>query len=220
MRHRNLHHVHATLLKRVPLLYSHFAGVVPAGKHRRPPSPVPVPGLPSPDYAPPPPRRYPDFIEDTSTGKVYITETQKSIARIHEIPDNLLQGLFSQHKVTTAAVEGLALTIKGSDQGSSVDAPHFTRMSPYTVIDQGLTIELHLEKHSSSSPGNVLLSSVAAGGPGVLVTTTVNNSITFSLFDDAGANVTLRTGATCTSVSPRPRLSSLLAGCSSGRRLA
>ena len=37
---------------------------------------------------------YPDFIWDN--GRLYITETQKSIARVHEIPDALLKSLWGQ----------------------------------------------------------------------------------------------------------------------------
>ena len=35
---------------------------------------------------------YPDFIEED--GRLYITETQKSIARVHEVPGQLLDRLW------------------------------------------------------------------------------------------------------------------------------
>jgi hypothetical protein len=44
---------------------------------------------------------YPDFIEDN--GRYYITETQKEIARVHEIDRALLEGLWSQSENRSAA---------------------------------------------------------------------------------------------------------------------
>ena len=35
---------------------------------------------------------YPDFIQED--GRVFITETQKTVARVHEIPDALLRSLW------------------------------------------------------------------------------------------------------------------------------
>ena len=44
---------------------------------------------------------YPDFIEDN--GRYFITETQKTIARVHEIPKSVLDAVWSQHEVRTLA---------------------------------------------------------------------------------------------------------------------
>lgn len=43
---------------------------------------------------------YPDFIQSPKTGAIYITETQKSIARIHKIDPSLLTALWSQANVS------------------------------------------------------------------------------------------------------------------------
>lgn len=50
---------------------------------------------------------YPDLIEDD--GRVFITETKKDIARIHEIPAGFLETLWSQFDPPTPATDGLLL---------------------------------------------------------------------------------------------------------------
>ncbi|MBI4557040.1 MAG: hypothetical protein HY706_05595 [Candidatus Hydrogenedentes bacterium] len=43
---------------------------------------------------------YPDFIE--GNGRLYISETQKSVARVHEIPNELLSRLWTPSRSETA----------------------------------------------------------------------------------------------------------------------
>ncbi len=52
---------------------------------------------------------YPDFIEQD--GRYWITETQKTIARSHEIDPDLLNGLWNQAENRAVATEGLALDL-------------------------------------------------------------------------------------------------------------
>lgn len=54
---------------------------------------------------------YPDFVEDG--GRIYITETQKSVARVHEIDAKFLAKLWSQPEVRTIEREGLAMEKRG-----------------------------------------------------------------------------------------------------------
>ena len=47
---------------------------------------------------------YPDIIQDpTDARRIVITETQKTIARLHEIPHGILKALETQHSVRTLA---------------------------------------------------------------------------------------------------------------------
>ena len=48
---------------------------------------------------------YPDLIEQD--GRYWVTETQKTVARVHELDKTLLEGLWSQGSVKTVAREGL-----------------------------------------------------------------------------------------------------------------
>lgn len=52
---------------------------------------------------------YPDFIEDG--GRFYISETQKTVARIHEIDRTLLEGAWNQFENKTVAQRGLLLDL-------------------------------------------------------------------------------------------------------------
>ena len=65
---------------------------------------------------------YPDLIEDG--GKFYVTETQKNVGRVHEIPQPLLDGLFAQWDNRTVAKSGLALDLprRQTDARRSADA--------------------------------------------------------------------------------------------------
>lgn len=58
---------------------------------------------------------YPDFIEDN--GRYYLTETQKAIARVHEIDASLLEDLWNQHENKAVTRNGLALDFTGPMPG-------------------------------------------------------------------------------------------------------
>ncbi|MBM4091526.1 MAG: hypothetical protein FJ276_19180, partial [Planctomycetes bacterium] len=54
---------------------------------------------------------YPDLIEQD--GRYWVTETQKTIARVHEIDRTLLESMWSQGRLKTVAREGLILESTG-----------------------------------------------------------------------------------------------------------
>lgn len=56
---------------------------------------------------------YPDWIEDN--GEYFFTETQKSIARIHKIPNEFMDMLWNQAENNTFTTDGLALELKDGD---------------------------------------------------------------------------------------------------------
>lgn len=60
---------------------------------------------------------YPDFIEED--GKVYITETQKRIARVHEVEPSLLDGIWRHDTVKEVSKDGLALELTGAVPASA-----------------------------------------------------------------------------------------------------
>jgi len=55
---------------------------------------------------------YPDLIEDG--GKYYLTETQKDVARVHEIDASLLEGMWNQFSASGVAREGLVVDLAGN----------------------------------------------------------------------------------------------------------
>ena len=56
---------------------------------------------------------YPDFIEDD--GRFYITETQKTIARVHELDREMLEAMWAQGETREVARKGLVLDLEGED---------------------------------------------------------------------------------------------------------
>ena len=56
---------------------------------------------------------YPDWLEEN--GEYYLTETQKTIARIHKIPNKYLEMLWNQAENNTLTTDGLALELKNED---------------------------------------------------------------------------------------------------------
>lgn len=119
---------------------------------------------------------YPDLIEDG--GRTFVTETQKDIARVHEIPSVLLEGLFAQHETRVVAQDGLLLQM--ADEGprpKQVNMPALpalvrrdTTAQDFRSLDlrAGFTFDLWLAVDQIAS-GSVLLDTRDAEGRGVLV---------------------------------------------------
>ena len=57
---------------------------------------------------------YPDLVEDG--GKYFLTETQKDIARVHEIDTALLEGLWNQSESKSVAKDGLILELPRAER--------------------------------------------------------------------------------------------------------
>ena len=66
---------------------------------------------------------YPDLVEQD--GKFFVTETQKNIGRVHEIPQPILDGLFQQWEHRTVARSGLVLDLPaGQPLPAETPLPH------------------------------------------------------------------------------------------------
>jgi hypothetical protein len=83
---------------------------------------------------------YPDFLE--RDGRFWITETQKTIASVHEIDPALLNGLWHQAETRTVTAEGLALAFSG-DQCGPGRAATMPALQPL-ANGGGFTIDLWL----------------------------------------------------------------------------
>lgn len=84
---------------------------------------------------------YPDWIEDN--GGYYFTETQKSIARIHKIPNEFMEMLWNQAENTSCTTDGLILELKDEDcQGNKkFKMPELGRL----FNDDGFSFEFKLK---------------------------------------------------------------------------
>ena len=133
---------------------------------------------------------YPDLIEDG--GKFFVTETQKNIGRVHEIPQPLLDGLFGQFANKNVATGNLAIDLSApASLKSAVPMPKLpdfcirdNRRADYGTRDVrgGFSIDLWLML-DSLKPGQIILDSRATTDKGILVSTTDTGTIGITLND-------------------------------------
>ena len=132
---------------------------------------------------------YPDLIEQD--GRFWITETQKHIGRVHELPAALLAGLFAQSTRTDPASGGLILDwLNGETKPARVPLP---RLPPFLQRDNsrpdhgtkdlraGFTLDLRLELDSIAE-GQVLIDN-RAGGRGFVVSTARDGALRITMSD-------------------------------------
>lgn len=130
---------------------------------------------------------YPDLIEED--GRFYITETQKSAARLHGIEQSLVDGLFNQWDNCTVAKEGLLLEVKGGETKVKMPAlPAFNardmKRADYGAKDlrTGFSIDVWLNL-SSDDAAQTLLDSRDASGKGIMLAATASKTLRITLND-------------------------------------
>jgi hypothetical protein len=153
---------------------------------------------------------YPDIIQDpTDASRIVITETQKYIARLHEIPQRILKALETQHSVRTLAPEDGAkrILLKKQENVKMLTTPEFVNLNATTVqrMGNGFTVGFVLRRHSKAQPGDILIdsresSTLRAGEQppaGVAVVVTDQHGLVLSL-SDGKTLVQLETDSACT----------------------
>ena len=119
---------------------------------------------------------YPDLIEQD--GKFWMTETQKTIARVHAIDHTLLEGMWNQQQNKLVATAGLVLSVKGEAlRAKQVAMPRLPMLDGWGF---SLDFRVHLE---SLSAGQMLLDWRDATGKGGAVKTTPEQTIQLELSD-------------------------------------
>jgi hypothetical protein len=109
---------------------------------------------------------YPDLVEQD--GKFWVTETNKSVARVHPIDPTLLAGLWSQGQVKEVAREGLALQLDAAALGTGGAAlPRLAVRPP----GRGFSIDMVLRLDDRSAAGQTIFDARDAAGRGVVLTT-------------------------------------------------
>ncbi len=106
---------------------------------------------------------YPDLIEQD--GQYWITETQKSIARVHRIDPSLLQGLWNQATLNTVCTNGLSL--EKLDLGG-VEAHPDVQKDFGTLTFGGFSVELQADL-TGIGAGTTLINTMNDAGRGVRV---------------------------------------------------
>jgi hypothetical protein len=121
---------------------------------------------------------YPDFIEDG--GRYFVTETQKSIARVHEIDRTLLEALWTQAERRGVTRDGLVLELTGDPvaAGTTVDVPRLADLRSR----RGFTIDLHV-RFDELTGGQTILDTRDAMGKGIRLTTSERATLRLTLGD-------------------------------------
>lgn len=135
---------------------------------------------------------YPDLVEDG--GRYFVTETQKDVARVHEIPAALLNGLWEQAARAEVSRAGLVAKWERGDP-ESIEAPAlkpFLRRSnraDYGTEDlrSGFSLDVWVRLDSDRA-GQVLASTRTSDGKGFELRTADNGTYEVSISDGRTEN--------------------------------
>jgi hypothetical protein len=120
---------------------------------------------------------YPDLIEQN--GRYWISETQKEIARVHELDPELLEGLWNQGRERAITTQGQVLALQGPDKlPAQANLPRL----PDLVEGPGITLDLWLTLESLAE-GQPVLDTRDATGRGLALTTTAQGKLRLDLAD-------------------------------------
>ena len=133
-------------------------------------------------YDPDPSARmsYPDLIEQDN--RYWVTETQKTLARVHEVDPTLLEGLWNQGKAKKIAREGLVLDLNSTSTPKISDKTELEMPVLPPLDGGGFTLDLWL-KLDELSPGQLILDSRDRAGKGIALTTTHRGTLQISMSD-------------------------------------
>lgn len=120
---------------------------------------------------------YPDLIEQD--GRYWITETQKTVARVHEVDKSLLEGLWTQGEIKTVAQDGIILDLTSD----ALKAGPIALAKPWDLSkSSGLTLDFWL-KSGGLKPGQILLDNRGEDKNGVVVNTIPGDALRIELND-------------------------------------
>jgi hypothetical protein len=116
---------------------------------------------------------YPDLIEQE--GRFWVTETQKEVARVHEIDRTLLEGLWKQGEERTVSMKDLVFDL---ERPAAVETPLDVRASG------GLTLECRVALRDLSD-SQILLDGRDGEGRGVALLTAAGGTVRIEIHDGA-----------------------------------
>jgi hypothetical protein len=126
---------------------------------------------------------YPDLVEDD--GKYFLTETQKDIARVHEIDKTLLEGMWNQAEAKGVARSGLVLETTGDAKMPPLrDFYERSRRADLGKEDlrTGFSLDVWVEL-ATAGPGQILLDNRRPDGKGFALVTASRDSVELLLND-------------------------------------
>lgn len=119
---------------------------------------------------------YPDLVQQD--GRCWVTETQKEIARVHEVDPSLFEGLWNQGRAAEVAKRGLLLEQAPVKPGSDVRRVRL----PNLVEAAGFTIDIWLQL-DDLKPKQVILDGRNEHGSGVRLLVTEKGTVGLELRD-------------------------------------
>jgi hypothetical protein len=133
----------------------------------------PKTGLPGPGGG----MSYPDLIEQH--GRYWITETQKTVARVHPIDPTLLNDLWNQGSVKTVTEKGLVLDLDAvAVRQGDAEMPRLPRLAE----GGGFSIDFWIRRNDSGI-GQIVLDSRNEQGRGIVVATDEHNALRIDMND-------------------------------------
>ncbi len=126
---------------------------------------------------------YPDLVEEG--GKYYLTETQKDVARVHEIDNSLLEGMWNQFEAKGVSRKNLIL--ETAKDAKMPNLPIFfqrSRRADFSRDDlrAGVTLDVWLNA-GVTAPGIVLADNRTPDGRGFSLTTIAGRALEITLND-------------------------------------
>lgn len=137
---------------------------------------------------------YPDLVEEDD--RFWLTETQKNLARLHELEPRFLDRLFHQFTARSVATDGLLLDLAGHALPAAAPMPPLPAFlerdharADYGTRDRraGFSIEV-CARLDGLGPGQVLLDNRTEGGAGVCLQTTARGTLELVLHDGRTEN--------------------------------
>lgn len=118
---------------------------------------------------------YPDMIEEN--GKVWITETQKTLARVHEIDYGLLEDLWNQGSEIKIKQEGILLEEENLPKNQVLNMPEIPDLK-----DGAFSLEMTLSLNELL-PDSILLDNTNSAGKGIKVLMTPERTLSLMISD-------------------------------------
>jgi len=124
---------------------------------------------------------YPDLIE--IKGRYWMTETEKEVARVHEIDPSLLEGLWSQFDRKTPAKRGLVVDLAGKKlaeaKRTGIAMPKLGDLSKR----HGFAVDLWIRIADLKGPQTILDSRRDGKGKGLAIVKTENGTLAVAFSD-------------------------------------
>ena len=121
---------------------------------------------------------YPDLVEED--GRYFLTETQKIVARVHEIPAEFFERLWDQSTCREAAADCLVLDVRRDD----IEERGACTLERAIDAGQGLSVDLWAAMPSDGTP-TTLFDGRDADGAGVALLAPVPGAVEIVLSDGA-----------------------------------